>query len=362
MSCPRCQSADLDASGTCPACGFKESASTPENGAAPDEKSPANLSGLIEVDYSGPSDPAPTEKIELPQWRQDLARRLQEIRQKREAASHAGADQGLDKPALPEQIKRFPGAEAAKAEVVRTPSVVRPPRRTPRLPKPLPTPQAAGNENQTTAAAPVQNAVELPLFRSVASGAPAESPQDGSLKPSPDSNQREIRSLIDRMVIRQTGTQTSEEPAKQRERLAPSIPVPPEGRLILVSRTLSGLVDLLIVAICTGAFIIATDLMSGIDIFDGKSLAIFSLLLLAVFFLYSAFFLGTANQTIGMMLTDLKVIDAAQRRPRLGQILWRSFGYLVSVLMFGAGLLWGCFDRQSRCLHDRLSDTRVVRI
>ena len=37
-----------------------------------------------------------------------------------------------------------------------------------------------------------------------------------------------------------------------------------EGKLILLSRTLSGLVDLLIVVLCTGVFIIAADYFSGI--------------------------------------------------------------------------------------------------
>jgi uncharacterized RDD family membrane protein YckC len=209
--------------------------------------------------------------------------------------------------------------------------------------------------------------MDLPLFQSARSETkiPFKPIEDGLQKPSAgtESDKRDIRSLIDSIVVRQAGSESTIE-AHQKPPIVGVLPgsAPLEGRLILVSRTLSGLVDLLVVAICTGSFIIATDIVSGIDIFDGKSLTIYCLLLLAVFFVYSTFFLGTANQTIGMMLTDLKIIDAAGERPRIGQILWRCFGYLVSVSMFGVGLLWGCFNRQSRCLHDRLSDTHVVRI
>jgi len=142
----------------------------------------------------------------------------------------------------------------------------------------------------------------------------------------------------------------------------PQAPALLEDRLILLSRTLSGLVDLLVVAICTGAFIIAADMASGIDIFDRRSLIVYSLLLFAIFLVYSTFFLGTANQTIGMMLTDLRLVDSWEKRPGMRQILARCFAYLVSLLLLGIGLLWGCFDRQSRCLHDRLSATRVIRI
>jgi hypothetical protein len=63
-----------------------------------------------------------------------------------------------------------------------------------------------------------------------------------------------------------------------------------------------------------------------------------------------------------MMMTDLKVTDLALQRPRLNRIVVRSITYVLSVAGLGAGLLWGCFDRHSRCLHDRLSGTRVVRL
>ncbi len=176
------------------------------------------------------------------------------------------------------------------------------------------------------------------------------------------SGTQDIQSLIDSVVARQPGKAAEGAHQEQAAVRLPPPSVPREGRLILVSRTLAGMVDLLVVVMATGAFIITADAVSGIDILDSKSLTIYSLLLIAVFLLYSAFFLGTANQTIGMMLTDLKIINSEEKRPRLGQILWRCFGFLVSVLMFGVGLLWGCFDRQSRCLHDRISDTHVVRV
>ena len=36
--------------------------------------------------------------------------------------------------------------------------------------------------------------------------------------------------------------------------------------------------------------------------------------------------------------------------------------YIIALLGLGLGLLWGCFDGKNRCLHDRLSGTRVMRI
>jgi hypothetical protein len=62
-----------------------------------------------------------------------------------------------------------------------------------------------------------------------------------------------------------------------------------EGKLILLSRTLSGLVDLMLVVLFTGMFIVATDHFWGISVVDSISIAHFSLLFLLIYFVYSVF-------------------------------------------------------------------------
>ena len=135
-----------------------------------------------------------------------------------------------------------------------------------------------------------------------------------------------------------------------------------EGKLILLSRTLAGLVDLTLIILCAGAMIFTVDILEGIDVWDTVSKFHYALLFLATYFVYSFFFLGMANQTIGMMLTDLRVVDRTPTRAGAPQILVRCLLFPFSVALFGIGLLWGCFDRQTRCLHDLLSGTRVTRV
>jgi uncharacterized RDD family membrane protein YckC len=137
---------------------------------------------------------------------------------------------------------------------------------------------------------------------------------------------------------------------------------PHENKLILLSRTLAGLVDLIIIIVSGSAFIFSVDVLEGIDVFDSVSITHYLLLLLVTYFVYSMFFLSTGTQTIGMMLTDLRVVGTAMQRPKITQILMRCIAFLLGLAAFGIGLLWGCFDRQSRCLHDWLSQTRVERI
>ena len=140
------------------------------------------------------------------------------------------------------------------------------------------------------------------------------------------------------------------------------LPSDDEGKLILLSRTLSGLVDLIIVLLCSGVCIIAADFFSGIIALDTVSYLIYSVLFLLTYFFYSIFFLAASSQTIGMMITDLRVVDADGGRPSISQLLRRGFGHLASLLVLGLGLLWSLFDRESQCFHDRISDTRVIRL
>jgi uncharacterized RDD family membrane protein YckC len=135
-----------------------------------------------------------------------------------------------------------------------------------------------------------------------------------------------------------------------------------EGKLILLSRTLGGLVDLIIILICTGMLILAADFFSGIIALDAVSYLCFSVLFLLTYFFYSLFFLAATNQTIGMMITELRVVGTCDERPSLGQLVQRCWAYLVSLFGLGFGLVWGLFDRESLCFHDRVSDTRVERI
>ena len=178
----------------------------------------------------------------------------------------------------------------------------------------------------------------------------------------PLSNPGEIENLIDSVMAREAiQTKASELPEKI---IAPEQVRDEESpeKLILLSRTLSGLLDLIIVFLCGGAFILVTDVVSGITVSDSRSLIHYSLLVVAIFLVYSLFFLGTANQTIGMMFTNLRVVGKSGSRPTFVRLLIRSAVYLLSLLGLGAGLIWGFFDADSDCLQDKLSQTRVVRL
>jgi uncharacterized RDD family membrane protein YckC len=85
----------------------------------------------------------------------------------------------------------------------------------------------------------------------------------------------------------------------------------------------------------------------------------------ALFAVAAAFFCGFwvhGGQTVGMRAWRIRVI-----RENGGPLAWRRaiarFGAgVLAVLPAGLGLWWSVFDARKRGWHDRLTDTRVVRV
>lgn len=344
MICPKCGNGEINDSGTCPVCGLAAAPESPEAESALQAEPDAAHVGVIPMDYTGPS---AAEGAELPAWRLELSRRLQEIKRKRETGDQPSAgDDDLPPQSVPEEP---------------------PPRKRLSRPRPVPAlvppPAEAGAGPPPEAPAPAADSAIADRLEAAAPEVPAPPPSspEPASRPAPAAGpkQANIQDLIDSIMTGKSGQPDA----------APVAPPPPavagahgEGKLILLSRTLSGLVDLLIVILCTGAFILAVDFISGIEVLDDVSLFHYGQLLLAIFLLYSIFMLGTANQTIGMMITDLRVVGPEGERPSIRGILLRIAAFLVSLLAFGIGLIWAVFDRQSLCLHDRISGTEVVRV
>jgi uncharacterized RDD family membrane protein YckC len=340
MGCPHCQSSEISPDGVCLICGLRLAADTPaQNPEAADlpapepeaaaEEDARSRPGMIEMDYSEGAQES-EENAEVPPWRQELSQRLHEIKQKREAIAVTHQESKLTAPVS--QAKAAETLSALQARLLE------------KMPPRKPQPPAVPPPQQKTLE-PLQP--EPPLRESVPP--PAQPP-----------DQREIRNLIDNAVSRQAPQVSA--PVVVAEDYEPG-PLPDEeGKLILLSRTLSGLVDLIVLVLCTGVFIICADFFSGILVLDGVSLMNFSALFLLNYFLYSLFFLSASNQTIGMMITDLRLVGTGERRPTLGQLLVRCCIYLVSLLGLGIGLVLSLFDRDHKCLHDRTSGTHVVRI
>jgi len=333
MDCPQCHSDKISSAGACLDCGFQiqESAPVPKSESLEEEKANPIIPGAIEMDYSAGTQ-TPAAEDNLPQWRKELSQRLKALKDKKETAKALAA----------QTESKAPHVSTSKSQASVSQAIP--------LPKPVEKPAIRKPVQKPPMPIPRQKPLE-PLEQ----GASEKKPVSKSIDP------QEIQKLIDTAVSRQSAVEGVSDFVAESSRIAPNQFEDHEGKLILLSRTLSGLIDLICVVLCTGIFIIAIDFFSGIVTLDGVSVIIFSTLLLLNYFIYSLFFLAASNQTIGMMITDLRVVGIDRKRPSMRQLLFRCCGYLGSLFGLGIGLLLSLFNRENLCLHDRLSGTHVIR-
>ena len=168
-------------------------------------------------------------------------------------------------------------------------------------------------------------------------------------------------------------TQGMQVPHQQKFRMDPLPPLPsatdsePEtaeapvlSREILFSRLLGGLVDGSLAVFMGFLFSYSASRVLDLDFFLWDALE-FAAMLSVFFFLFNAFFLwASSGQTLGMYLTDLKLVTEDGRDAvNLWSVLLRTVLMLPSIVSV-FGLLWSFFDPLCRTLHDLLSGTRIV--
>ena len=142
----------------------------------------------------------------------------------------------------------------------------------------------------------------------------------------------------------------------------------------VLSRGLAGLVDLLILGSIDAAILYFTlrvvDLpLAGVWSLPPVPFVVFLLLLNGG---YLAIFTAAGGQTIGKMLAGIRVVadrpaddlasDHAGLRVSLGASVLRATAYLASLLPAGLGFAAILLDPEGRALHDRLAETRVVKV
>lgn len=84
--------------------------------------------------------------------------------------------------------------------------------------------------------------------------------------------------------------------------------------------------------------------------------------LLVICYLFYAWFWTHGGQTLGMRAWQLRAQSTTGTTLTWRQASLRFCMALPAYALFGIGLLWVLFDSQQRALHDRWSDTRIVRV
>ena len=129
---------------------------------------------------------------------------------------------------------------------------------------------------------------------------------------------------------------------------------------IIVSRLLSGTVDLVIAVITAAGFMEIVAWKLSRNFFDIGILKWIGILAIFFYILNCLYFLTLIQRTPGMQLAELKLVPG---RGKSGisflPVLIRTLSFFPSALSV-TGLVWAFFDHQTRCLHDIISGTRVI--
>ena len=77
---------------------------------------------------------------------------------------------------------------------------------------------------------------------------------------------------------------------------------------------------------------------------------------------YFIYFIGKSGQTPGKKVCRIRVVNADGSQVTYGKATGRFFGYILSSLILCIGFLMAAWDDEKRALHDRICDTRVIKV
>lgn len=125
-------------------------------------------------------------------------------------------------------------------------------------------------------------------------------------------------------------------------------------------RRLAGLLDAALLLFSYGGFLSLFVALGGRFDLSKVDAGIVGSTLAVFYALYVALFTFFGGATPGMMLRHLRVVGFDGGEPTPGQLLWRSFGYLVSAGTLMFGFLAALWDEDTLCWHDRISQTYLT--
>jgi uncharacterized RDD family membrane protein YckC len=128
----------------------------------------------------------------------------------------------------------------------------------------------------------------------------------------------------------------------------------------LAQRRRAALLDTALLLFSYGAFLSLFAALGGRFALSKPDVAVVAATIALFYALYVALFTFFGGSTPGMMLIHLQVVAFDGASPTPGQLLWRSFGYLVSAGMLMFGFLAALWDEDHLTWHDRISQTYLT--
>ncbi len=128
----------------------------------------------------------------------------------------------------------------------------------------------------------------------------------------------------------------------------------------LDERRRAGLLDIVFLLLAYAAFLTLFRSLGGQFSFTKSEAAVYAATLVLFYAQYFTLFTVFGGSTPGMLLRGLRVVSLDGTAPTTRQLLWRSFGYLVSGGTVFLGFLWALWDEDQLTWQDRISQTYLT--
>jgi uncharacterized RDD family membrane protein YckC len=128
----------------------------------------------------------------------------------------------------------------------------------------------------------------------------------------------------------------------------------------LAQRRSAGMLDGLFVALTAAGFLALFHALGGQIIWGKLDAAVFVAILYLVYSQYFFLFTTLGGATPGMQIFGLSTVRLDGSLPGTRQLLWRSFGYLLSGVTLFLGFFWAFWDEDHFTWQDRISHTYVT--
>lgn len=128
----------------------------------------------------------------------------------------------------------------------------------------------------------------------------------------------------------------------------------------LSTRRLAGIIDAVVVAAVFVGFLGLFRSLGGQLGFARPQLAVYAAVFFLIYVLYFTLFTLFSGMTPGMQIRNLSTVAIDGTFPETRQLLWRSFGYVLSAGTVLLGFLWALWDEDKLTWHDRMSHTYIT--
>jgi uncharacterized RDD family membrane protein YckC len=128
----------------------------------------------------------------------------------------------------------------------------------------------------------------------------------------------------------------------------------------LAERRWAGAIDALFLGITCAGFLGLFRSLGGQIVVDKAGAIVYLIVVYLFYALYFSLFSTVEGSTPGMQLRGLSIVRLDGSLPDTRQLLWRSFGYLLSGATFMLGFLWALWDEDRFTWQDRISHTYIT--